>query len=140
MTQLKHSQEYMNAASFNDADLTGAVFYDCFLNYAQFASAALDGSEFRCSELSNADFRNARLVGADMTYAYMPEARFEGADLRRVDLDQACLHGAKFDDATKLAGIRNLDGVSAKYVFVNGQRLDGSAALAWLRERAAEPA
>jgi hypothetical protein len=84
--------DYATAASFRDADLSGATltgttFDDCDFTNTRLVNASAKKAGFRNANLTNADFSGADLENTDFTGATLAGARFTGARLDGAHFD-----------------------------------------------------
>jgi uncharacterized protein YjbI with pentapeptide repeats len=145
-----------------DAILEGAKLRGADLFGVLFAGVKLDGADVSGANLAKANFDESSLVGTVLHDAKVMRTTFAHADLRRADfsgadllkvffyetdlrgailagsLDRTSFIGARVHGAT-LRGATNIDTMRADWIDIGEnepERLDGAAALDWLRDRA----
>ncbi|MCC6998533.1 MAG: pentapeptide repeat-containing protein [Deltaproteobacteria bacterium] len=133
----------LRAAEFNKAELIEASFRDAKLEGASFVAADLVRATFAGAQAPRANFARAHLLSADLgktdlSGANLTRALLTGANLAGAQLSGAILTGAVLDHETRLSGCQGLETVQLDYIVVNGSRVEGAAARAFLLGRAAD--
>lgn len=77
--------------SFQNSDLSYAVFTDVAGQNANFQNTQLAYTDFTRANLENANFQNANLVGADFENCNLSGANFKGANLSQAKFPGAIL-------------------------------------------------
>lgn len=88
----------LTGASFQDANLPGAVFFG-----AQLVDANLARIKMRSGQLKAADCRRANFEGADLRLVWAADADLRGANLTKAQLVGASLGGVIWDETTRCA-------------------------------------
>jgi uncharacterized protein YjbI with pentapeptide repeats len=140
---------------FDSAHLAEATFVKAELSGANFECASASAARFEKSTLRDASFERAVLRGAKFDQASAVRSRFVGADLRETswwkttlqgaDLSGTDLHGARFADtqvdvATRFDGALGMAEMRIESILVNGRRLEGKDARAWIETQSTRPA
>ncbi len=106
---------WMEAASFDQAQLQGAVFYYAHLEDASFSFASLQGVEFAFSFMQGVDLSNSSLQAA-----HLGRSKLQGASLLNANLQGATLFEAQLQGA-------DLTQVNAQGAYLNRTDLGGAS-------------